>query len=95
MHSGLANSVNNGTGLSLAERIGFNRRINTGKQGKTMGDLGIWGLIHLAVVIYAAIQIWGSSEEQVKKIIWIAAVAIFPLVGLIVWFLIGPGTPKK
>ena len=60
-----------------------------------MGELGIWGLIHLAVVIYAAIQIWNSSADQNKKLVWIAVVAIFPLVGLIVWFLMGPGTPKK
>ncbi len=60
-----------------------------------MGDLGFLGLIHLAIVIYAAIQIWNSSEEDIKKIFWIAIVAIFPVVGLIVWFFIGPGTPKK
>jgi len=60
-----------------------------------MGELGIWGLIHLAVVIYAAIQIWNSSADQTKKLVWIAVVAIFPLVGLIVWFFMGPGTPKK
>ena len=60
-----------------------------------MGDLGFLGLIHLALVIYAAIQIWGSSADQMKKLIWIAVVAIFPLVGLIIWFLVGPGTPKK
>ncbi len=60
-----------------------------------MGDLGIWGLIHLAVVIYAAIQIWNSSADQTKKLVWIAVVAILPIVGLIVWFLMGPGTPKK
>jgi hypothetical protein len=60
-----------------------------------MGELGIWGLIHLAVVIYSAIQIWNSSADQNKKLVWIAVVAIFPLVGLIVWFLMGPGTPKK
>ena len=59
-----------------------------------MGDLGFWGLIHLAVVIYAAIQIWNSSEDSTKKILWIAVVAIFPVVGLIVWFFVGPGTPK-
>lgn len=60
-----------------------------------MGDLGIWGIIHLALVIYAAIQIFNSSADTVKKLIWILIVAIFPLVGLIVWFFIGPGTPKK
>lgn len=60
-----------------------------------MDDLGVWGIIHLAVVVYAALQIFNSSAETVKKIIWILVVAIFPIVGLIVWFFIGPGTPKK
>jgi len=60
-----------------------------------MDDLGIWGIIHLALVVYAALQIFNSSADTVKKAIWIVIVAIFPLVGLIVWFFIGPGTPKK
>ena len=60
-----------------------------------MGDLGIWGILHLCIVIYASIQIWNSSADQAKKLIWILVVAIFPLVGLIVWFFAGPGTPKK
>ena len=55
-----------------------------------MGDLGILGLIHLALVVYAAIQIWGSKADDVKKILWILVVLVFPLVGLIVWFFIGP-----
>lgn len=60
-----------------------------------MGSLGILPLIHLALVIYAAIQIFGSSAETGKKILWIVIVAVFPLVGLIAWFFVGPGTPKK
>jgi hypothetical protein len=60
-----------------------------------MGDLGIWGIIHLVLVVYAALQIINSSADTVKKILWIVVVAVFPLVGLIVWFFIGPGTPKK
>ena len=73
----------------------LNKAENRSNKGKIMGDLGIWGLVHLAIVIYAAIQIWNSSEDDVKKILWIAIVAVFPLVGLIVWFFIGPGSPKK
>jgi hypothetical protein len=60
-----------------------------------MGDMGLLGIVHLALVIYAAIQIFGSSADTLKKIIWLVVVAVFPLVGLIVWFFIGPGTPKK
>ena len=72
------------------------RRYNSkNRKENTMGDLGIWGLLHLAVVIYAAIQIWNSSADQTRKLVWIVVVAVFPLVGLIIWFLMGPGTPKK
>ena len=60
-----------------------------------MNDLGFWPLIHLALVIYALVQIFGSSAEMGRKIIWTVVVALFPLVGMIVWFFIGPGTPKK
>ena len=55
-----------------------------------MGDLGIWGILHLLAVIYAAVQIWGSSADQGKKIIWTLVVANFPLLGLIIWFFAGP-----
>lgn len=60
-----------------------------------MGDLGMWGIIHLVLVVYAALQIINSSADTVKKALWVVIVAAFPLVGLIVWFFIGPGTPKK
>jgi len=60
-----------------------------------MGDLGFWPLVHLVLVVYAGIQILGSSADTVKKIIWLLIVLLFPLVGLIVWFFIGPGTPKN
>ncbi len=60
-----------------------------------MGELGFWPLIHLAIVVYAVIQIFNSSAAVINKIIWVVVVALFPLLGLIIWFLFGPGTPKK
>ena len=48
-----------------------------------------------SLVVYALVQIFGSSADTLKKVIWIVIVAVFPIVGLIVWFFIGPGTPKK
>ncbi len=60
-----------------------------------MNNLGFWPLIHLALVVYALVQIFGSTADMGRKIIWTVIVALFPLVGMIVWFLIGPGTPKK
>ncbi|MGB5258683.1 MAG: PLD nuclease N-terminal domain-containing protein [Woeseiaceae bacterium] len=60
-----------------------------------MRELGFWGIIHLALVVYAAVRILDSSADTLRKIIWIAVVAAFPLLGLVVWFFFGPGTPKK
>ena len=64
-------------------------------QDKAMTDFGFWPLLHLVLVVYAAIQIFGSSADMLKKIIWLLIVLVFPLIGLIVWFFMGPGTPKK
>jgi hypothetical protein len=60
-----------------------------------MGDMGIFGLIHLVVWVYALIQIIGSSAKTGEKILWALVVGLLPLVGLIVWFFMGPGTPRK
>ena len=60
-----------------------------------MGNLAIWPIVHFALVIYAAIQIIKSSADTMSKTLWILGVAIFPLIGLVVWFFVGPGTPKK
>lgn len=54
------------------------------------GYTGILGILHLAVVIWAAISILGSNASQGQKVLWILLVLVFPLVGLIIWFLAGP-----
>ena len=50
----------------------------------------IFGLIHLIVAVWAIINILGSSASTGAKILWTLFVLLFPLVGLIVWFFIGP-----
>lgn len=60
-----------------------------------MDGLGIGGVIHLILVVYAGIQIINSPVESVSKVLWILLVAAFPLVGLIIWFFAGPGSPKQ
>ena len=60
-----------------------------------MDQLGIFGIIHLAIVVYALLQIFGSAAATGNKILWVFIVAIFPVVGVIAWYFLGPGTPKK
>lgn len=48
------------------------------------------GLLHLIVAIWAIINIVGSRASGLAKVLWTLFVLFFPLVGLIVWFFIGP-----
>ncbi|MGY6587710.1 MAG: PLDc N-terminal domain-containing protein [Wenzhouxiangella sp.] len=51
---------------------------------------GIFGLIWLIIVIWAIIKVATSSAGPGAKILWILILLFFPLVGLIIWFLLGP-----
>jgi hypothetical protein len=51
---------------------------------------GIFGLIWLIIVIWAIVKTAQSSAGPVAKILWILILLFFPLVGLIVWLLLGP-----
>ena len=52
---------------------------------------GIIGLLILAADIYAILKIAQSSASTGKKVLWILIVLLFPVIGLIIWFLLGPG----
>ena len=52
---------------------------------------GIIGLLILAADIYAILKIAQSSASNGKKVLWILIVLLFPVIGLIIWFLLGPG----
>ncbi len=54
-------------------------------------NTSIIGLLILAADIYAIIKIAQSSAETLAKVLWILGVLVFPVVGLIVWYLAGPG----
>ena len=55
-----------------------------------MNFTGVLGILHLALVIWAAVSIINSGVPQLHKVLWILLVLVFPLVGLIIWFLAGP-----
>jgi len=51
---------------------------------------GILGILILAGDIWAIINIFQSSVSNEKKLLWILAVVLLPLLGLILWFFLGP-----
>jgi hypothetical protein len=51
---------------------------------------GLLGLIWLIIVVYAIVKILGSNAGTGSKVLWVVLVLIFPVVGVILWFLFGP-----
>ncbi len=54
------------------------------------GYSGILGLLILIGDIWAVINIIGSSATNGKKLVWTLVVVLLPLLGLILWFFMGP-----
>ena len=52
---------------------------------------GILGLLILIADIYAILKIAKGSTSDGKKALWIAIVLVLPVLGVIVWYLLGPG----
>jgi hypothetical protein len=55
-----------------------------------MGYNGLWGLLILAGDIWAILNIAQSAVSNGKKLIWILVVLLLPLLGLILWYFLGP-----
>ena len=51
---------------------------------------GIFGLLILIGDVWAIINIFQSAVSNEKKLIWIVAVVLLPLLGLILWYFLGP-----
>ena len=52
---------------------------------------GIGGLIILIADIYAIVMILQSSAPSVQKLVWALVVFLLPLIGLVIWYVAGPG----
>lgn len=55
---------------------------------------GILGLLLLIAIVYALIQIVQSAASTGAKVLWSVLVLLFPLIGVIIWFLFGPKPGK-
>ncbi len=59
------------------------------------GYNGLLGLLVLAGDIWAILNIAQSSTSNGKKLIWILVVLLLPLLGLILWFFLGPRSGRS
>lgn len=51
---------------------------------------GVFGLLLLIACIWAILNIVQSKSTTGKKVLWILFVLLLPLLGVIVWFFLGP-----
>ena len=51
---------------------------------------GILGFLILVLDVYAVLQIAASAASNGRKALWIAIVVVLPILGLILWWLLGP-----
>ncbi len=50
---------------------------------------GLLGLIILVLDIWAIIKILDSRHSTGQKVLWIVVIVLLPLLGLILWYLLG------
>ena len=58
------------------------------------GYNSVLGVLILIGDIWAIINILKSSVSNEKKLLWIIVVVLLPLLGLILWFFLGPRNRK-
>jgi succinate dehydrogenase/fumarate reductase cytochrome b subunit len=54
------------------------------------GYNGLLGLVVLVADIWAIINIFQGSTSNEQKLMWIVAVVLLPVLGLVLWFFLGP-----
>jgi Phospholipase_D-nuclease N-terminal len=55
---------------------------------------GLGGLIVLIADVWAIINIFQSSADTGKKVIWTVVVLVLPVLGFILWYFLGPKTGR-
>jgi hypothetical protein len=55
---------------------------------------GIFGLLILIADVWAIVNIMQSVATTGKKVFWTVVVLLLPVIGLILWFLMGPKTGR-
>jgi hypothetical protein len=53
---------------------------------------GLWGLLVLIADVWAIVNVFQSSEDTAKKVLWTVLVIVLPVLGFIIWLIAGPKT---
>lgn len=56
---------------------------------------GIWGLLVLIADVWAIVNILQSGAPTETKVLWVVIVVLLPVLGFILWYLLGPKTRTR
>lgn len=51
---------------------------------------GLIGLLILIANVWAIIRVVGSAASTGRKVLWVVLILLLPVLGVILWFLLGP-----
>ena len=55
----------------------------------------LWGILVLIADVWAIVNIFQSSADTTKKVVWTVIVILLPVLGFILWFFLGPRTGRS
>ncbi|MEO1090164.1 MAG: PLDc N-terminal domain-containing protein [Pseudomonadota bacterium] len=58
-------------------------------------ELGLFGIVVLLTTIYALLHVFSSTSTIFAKSLWAVGILVFPIVGFLVWLVVGPRAPRR
>jgi hypothetical protein len=55
---------------------------------------GLLGLLLLIADVWAIVNVVQSAADTGRKVLWIVLILVLPLLGLLLWLLLGPRTGR-
>jgi hypothetical protein len=55
----------------------------------------IWGLLILIADVWAIANILQSGAATELKVLWVVIVAVLPVLGVVLWYFLGPRTRMR
>lgn len=55
---------------------------------------GLFGLVVLIADVWAIVNVFQSSGDTGRKVLWTVLVIILPVLGFILWYFLGPKTRR-
>lgn len=55
----------------------------------------LWGVLVLIADVWAIVNIFQSTADTTRKVVWTVIVILLPVLGFILWFFLGPRTGRN